>query len=71
MFWVKRGKHLESQGNLKLCIASRRHSCMIAGYVFACVHRVWVLQTMSGVGPPWRQKRENGERTENGTTTLP
>ena len=48
MCWVKRGKNLESLGHLKLCIASRRHSCMIAGYVLACVYRVWVLQTMSG-----------------------
>ena len=28
------------------------------------------VANLSGVGPLWRQRRENGERTENKTTTL-
>ena len=64
-----RGNNLESPGKLK------RFNCesvshLITGWVFACVHRVWALQTLTGVGSPWRHRRENGERTENKTTTL-
>ena len=46
------------------------YGVIISGWVFVFVHRVWVLQTLSGVGPPWRHRRENGERTENKTTTM-
>ena len=36
------------------------------GWVFACVHRVWVLHTLSGVGPPWKQE----ERTAKEPKTI-
>ena len=51
-----------------VCIGGRYHSYRLS--VRLRTSCIWVLQTLSGVGPPWRQRRENGERTENKTTTL-